>query len=369
MKTYFIIAGEASGDMHGAGLIKALKKQEPEARFVGMGGEKMQEAGCVLLQDYQNMAFMGVVAVLGNLGHIRENFRIAQQGLLETKPDALVLIDYPSFNLKIAAYCRQHLPSTPIYYYIPPKIWAWKSWRVHKIGKLCDQVLGIFPFEPAFYARYGYHAQYVGNPTMDAIRDFETQTNEPIETQPCIAILPGSRRREIAKCLPKMLEAAQKIEGYNIVIAGAPEIERSFYEQYAPQPNIVFGQTYEWVKRAKVAIVNSGTATLETALLRCPQVAVYHAPCPKWAWGLRKYIFKIPYFTLPNIVAGKTVIQELIGPFFTAEAVEKEARRLLTDETYRQQMLQAYQEIRDILGDQPAAQTAAQWIITQPKKH
>ncbi len=380
MAKYFLIAGEASGDLHASNLIRALQEQDTNAMFVGLGGDKMQAAGCTLVQHYREMAFMGFVAVLKNLNKVRRNFAIAHEALLETKPDALILIDYPSFNLKVAAWCKKHLPKTKIYYYIPPKIWAWKSWRVHKIAKLCDKILGIFPFEPAFYAKYGYHADYVGNPTMDSVREFEVQqrsssafNSEAVQRSKIIAILPGSRKHEISNCLPKMLEAAHKVLAserltangeWQIIVTGAPGIEPAFYDRFLQGEKIVFDQTYSLLQKASVAIVNSGTATLETALLDCPQVAVYHVEAARLMGLLRPIMFKIPHFTLVNIIPNKEVIKEKIAYLFTVDEVANEVKRILTDDTYRNQMLTDYQHIRDILGPNPAATTAAK-IITQ----
>lgn len=364
--TCFIIAGEASGDLHAGNLIRAIRHQRPEIRFVGMGGDEMREAGCHIVQDYRKMAFMGIVAVLRNIKNIRRNFAIAQQALLATTPEILILIDYPTFNLKIAAFCRKHLPHTKIYYYIPPKIWAWKTWRIHKIARYSDRILGIFPFEPAFYARYGYHADYVGNPTMDsteAYRQHATPCPSPT-SRPLVAILPGSRRHEIANCLPRMLEAARRIKECDIVVAGAPGIEPEFYNTWIEDERIVFGETYRLLTQAKAAVVNSGTATLEAALLCCPQVAVYHIACGRAVGIVRHLLFKIPHFTLVNIIAGKEVIKELLAYLFTTDNVEAELRRLLTDDPYRQTMLQNYATLRHTLGTTPAADTAAR-IISQ----
>lgn len=323
----------------------------------------MEAAGCRLVQHYRNMAFMGIVAVVRNLGKVRRNFQIAQQSLLETHPDVLVLIDYPTFNLKIAAFCRKHLPRTKIYYYIPPKIWAWKTWRVHKIARYSDRILGIFPFEPAFYERYGYHADYVGNPTMDSVEAYKRTVTAPVTpTRPLVALLPGSRKHEIANCLPRMLEAARRLSGCDIVVSGAPGIEPAFYDTWLQGEPIVFGETYRLLTEATAAVVNSGTATLEAALLGCPQVAVYHIACGRLVGLIRPFLFKIPHFTLVNIIAGKEVIRELLAYLFTADNVETELRRLLTDEPYRQTLLQNYDTIRRTLGTTPAADTAAHII-------
>ncbi len=361
---YFIIAGEASGDLHGAGLINQLNQLDPSAVFLGMGGDKMHNAGCRLVRHYRNMAFMGIIAVLKNLNKVNENFRIAENALLHCQPDALILIDYPSFNLKVAEFCKKYLPSTKIFYYIPPKIWAWKRWRVHKIARLSDRILGIFPFEPAFYARYGYKALYVGNPTMDSVSGFLRLSHElNTERKHIIAILPGSRRHEIEKCLPAMLLAARNIQDYKIVVAGAPGVEPAFYDKYLQGETLVFDKTYSILSEAEVAVVNSGTATLETALLRCPQVAVYHINCGKFLWSIRRWVFQIPYFTLVNILADKEVIKECIGPLFTAQNIETEVRKLLTDSGYRNKMLQEYDRIASELGTTPAAVNAAKQII------
>ncbi len=361
---YFIISGEASGDLHGAGLISQLQRLDPMAEFMGLGGDKMQRAGCNLVQHYRNMAFMGISAVLRNIHKVNENFRLAENALLNYQPDALILIDYPSFNLRIAQFCKKRLPSVKIFYYIPPKIWAWKSWRVHKIAELSNLVLAIFPFEPAFYRRYGYKALYVGNPTMDSVRAYQqAKSNIPSGREHLIAILPGSRKQEISKCLPTMLQAARNMEGYKIVVAGAPGIESAFYEKYLQDERIVFDETYRLLSMAEAAIVNSGTATLETALLRCPQVAVYHIACGKFLWNIRQLVFKIPFFTLVNILGNKEVIKEYIGPLFTADNIECGVRQLLTDTTCRSKMVKDYDDIATLLGDGNAAENAAKCIV------
>lgn len=368
MNKYFLIAGEASGDMHAAALIQQLRCKDSQARFVGLGGDRMAAAGCRLYQHYKNMAFMGFAAVLRNLGQVRRNFRIARQALLEEKPDVLILVDYPSFNLKIASFCRQHLPSTKIYYYIPPKVWAWKRWRIHQICRLCDKVLGIFPFEPDFYTRYGYSCTYVGNPTMEEITHW-TSAHPYVDTpsSPYIVLLPGSRLSEVKHCLPRMMEAARRMEGYRIVVTAAPGLTDDVYTEYLIHGETLTRDTYTAVRYAEAAVVNSGTATLETALLGCPQVAVYHLALSPLIALLRRWmqpiIFRIPYFTLVNIIAGKQVIRECVANDFSVTNVENELRRLLTDGTYKKNMLDSYGHISAILGNQSAAETAAQIIV------
>ena len=280
MARYFIIAGEASGDKHAAGLIEQLKAHDPEAQFSGLGGDLMAAAGCRLHRHYREMAFMAFVEVLRNLGRVRRNFQAAKEAMLKEQPDVLVLIDYPTFNLRMAAYCRRHLPGTKVVYYIPPKVWAWKRWRVHKIARLCDLVLGIFPFEPDFYKQYGYRCEYVGNPTAEQVRAYKlsavSHQSSAVSRQPRIAILPGSRQSEVRHCLPVMLEAARRMQGYETVVTAAPGLDDAFYAPYLQEGEQLTRETYAAVQEAQAAIVNSGTATLETALLGCPQVAVYH---------------------------------------------------------------------------------------------
>lgn len=335
---------------------------------MGLGGDKMRAAGCDIRVDYRDMAYMGVAAVLLNMHKIRRNFRIARQTLLSERPDVLILIDYPSFNLRMAQFCRKNLPTTRIVYYIPPKVWAWKAWRVHSISRYTDEVLGIFPFEPAFYAHYGYHCQYVGNPTADCIRDWRTANPQAgiITDDRIIALLPGSRPSEIRHCLPTMLEAARRVAGanYRIVVAVAPGIDDTFYTPYL-HDEILTHDTYALVAAARAAVVNSGTATLETALLGCPQTAVYYIACSRWLeWLIRPILFRTRFFTLVNIIPQKHVIQELIASRFTTENVEQELRRLLTDDSYRVTMMTNYEQISILLGHQYSYMAAAESIVS-----
>lgn len=362
--TYFLIAGEASGDLHASNLMQALLQQDPQAHFVGLGGDKMRQCGCTLLQDYRQMAFMGFVAVFQNLHKVRANFRIAQQGLLNHQPDVLILIDYPSFNLRMAAFCKKHLPQTKIVYYIPPKVWAWKKRRVHAIARYCDRILGIFPFEEDFYRQYGYHCTYVGNPTMDSIRDYVQEHQKVDHHESTIVLLPGSRKNEIAHCLPVMLAAARQVQQHThhpIVVTAAPGVEDDFYAPYL-QHETLTRNTYVALQQASAAVVNSGTATLETALLGCPQTAVYYVAGGKLTNPLRHLCFSIPHFTLVNILARHEVIKELLAGDFTQQKVAAELQRLLDDAAYREHMLHEYEHIRQLLGQQPAATTAAQMI-------
>lgn len=335
----------------------------------------MQAAGCKLYQHYSKMAYMGYLAVIAHLGDIRRNIQIAQQSLLSERPDELILIDYPGFNLRMAAFCRKHLPQTRVTYYIPPKIWAWKRWRVHKIGKYCHRILGIFPFEPAFYAKYGYTCTYVGNPTAEAIADYQQSAisyqQSAVSGQQYIALLPGSRRHEISNCLPRMLAGtAQALQAYpdirRIVVTMAPSIEKSFYEPFiAAYPMVELrSDTYNVVSHAEAAVVNSGTATLETALLDCPQVAVYHLAGGVLLDIMRYLVIRIPNFTLVNILADRALIVEMLGRHFTPQAVCDELHRLIGNKEYVSRMREGYAEIRRLLGTNPTAMTAATIITT-----
>lgn len=325
----------------------------------------MRTAGCELHQHIENMAFMGFVAVLAHWREVIDNFRIARQALLEEKPDVLILIDYPSFNLRMAKFCRRHLPDTKIVYYIPPKVWAWKRRRIHTIARLCDEVLGIFPFEPAFYARYGYSCTYVGHPTAEQMTRIPRTPRIPRT----LAILPGSRPSEIKHCLPKMLQAAERFPEYKVMVCAAPGINEDFYTPYLFRTHATLTRdTYACVQQASAAIVNSGTATLETALLGCPQVAVYHLACSRligWIRWMQPLFFSIKHFTPVNIIADKAIIRECIANEFTVDKVAEELHRLLHDEAYQKEMLANYEHLSALLGSHPASATAAQIITTR----
>lgn len=348
--TYFFLVGEASGDMHAAALIATLRQHDPDAQLVGTGGDMMQAAGVRLVIHYRDMAFMGVIAVLRNLRQIRKNFRITEQAILDAKPDVVYLVDYPSFNLKMAQFVRKHLPKTKIIYYIPPKVWAWKTHRIHRIARLCDEVQSIFPFEPAFYAKFGYRCTYVGNPTARAIAAWQEEHSQ-IKNSEYLALLPGSRKNEISNCLPKMLKAVKQSSNLPIVIVAAPGIDDAFYKPYLSDNITLTRDAWKTLSVAKAALVASGTATLEAALLGCPQVAVYRIITSRWLGWLRPFIFKIKYFTLVNIIAGKQVIYEAIGPKFSTANIRRELQRILTDEEYKKNMLANYEHIKNLMSD------------------
>lgn len=367
--TYFLIAGEASGDMHGARLIEAIKQQDADAQFVGLGGDLMEQQGMILLRHYRHMAFMGFLAVLSHLPEVLRNIRMTQQALLQTKPDVLILIDYPSFNLRMAKFAKQHL-ATKVCYYISPKLWAWKSYRIQTIRRYVDRMYTIFPFETDYYAKRDYKVSYVGNPTQETVDAFlQTTWDEQtfrlthhLDERPIVALLAGSRRQEIVACLPLMLRVAQQFPQMQVVVAAAPGVDTSLYTSLAPKVPILFNATYPLLRCAKVAVVNSGTATLETALIGVPQVVVYHVFGGRLAYGLKECFIHTKYVSLVNIIAQREVVRELIAHLFTEENLHRELNRLIADEEYRLEILKGYAELRQMLGQESAANNAAHAI-------
>lgn len=367
---YFIIAGEASGDLHGAPLIGAIKQRDPDARFSFLGGDLMAAAaGTAPAVHYRDMAFMGYIDVIRHLGKIRRNFSVARSILSDERPDALVLIDYPSFNLKMAAYAGKL--GIPTYYYISPKVWVWKQWRVKTIKKVIDRMFVIFPFEVDFYKNLGYEVTYVGNPSVGEV-DAALAGITPGETvkglfhhgKPYIALLPGSRLSEIRTNLPVMVEAIKRFPQYNAVVAGAPAVDPAFYEQftrineYRVLP-VVTGDTLALVAGARAALVTSGTATLETALAGTPQVALYRHSGSKFVYNVMRRILKGKYVTLPNLIADDEVIPELLLHLCTPASVSDALGAILPDGPARQAQLDGYARIRAILGESDAAKACA----------
>lgn len=371
---YFLVAGEASGDLHGSNLMAALKKQDANAEFCFLGGDLMQAQGGRLVKHYREMAFMGFIPVLLNLKTILRNMKMCQEEIIKFQPDVLILIDYPGFNLKVAKYIKTHT-DIPVYYYISPKVWAWKEYRVKSFKKYVDVMLSILPFEVDFYKKHNYKIDYVGNPVVDAVANFEEQHKEDtketfvndnkLENKPIIALLAGSRRQEIKDNLPAMLDVVKDFPDFQPIIAGAPALELEYYQKYMGDSNckIVFGQTYRLLKYADAALVTSGTATLETALFRIPQVVCYKTPIPKIVYWAFKNILHTKYISLVNLIADKTVVQELFAKFFSVENIKEEVNKLLYDEEYKNNMLSEYDRIIEILGDPGASDRAANIII------
>lgn len=369
---YFLIAGEASGDLHASNLMRELKLQDPKAEFCFLGGDLMSAQGGKIIKHYREMAFMGFFTVLKNAKTVLKNLEDCKQAIVDFKPDVVILVDYPSFNLRIAKFVKKNL-SIPVFYYISPKIWAWKEFRIKQIKKYIDKMYTILPFETEFYKKHRYEVQYVGNPTVDSIasRPNQTQTFEDfcklnyLSNKPIIALLAGSRKQEISSCLPKMVEASSSFIDYQIVIAGAPGIDTDFYNQFISDKtvSIVFNQTFGLLAQAQSAVVNSGTATLETAIIGTPQVVVYNVWGGKLAMLVKKLIIKVKYISLVNLIAEKEVVKELIAHHFSVENIEKELALLLYDDVYRARIKANYEKIAKKLGEPETAKRVANKII------
>ena len=374
---YYIIAGEASGDLHASNLMQAIKEKENNAEFRFFGGDLMQQVGGTLVKHYRELAFMGFVPVLLNLKTILRNLEICKKDIVEFAPDVVILVDYPGFNLKIAKYLKLNT-SIPVTYYISPKIWAWKEYRIKDFKKYVDQMLCILPFEVDFYKKHNYPVNYVGNPTVDAIekRENKNQTFQEfidlhkLEDKPIIAILAGSRKQEIEDNLPHMLKAIEVFKSHQVVIAGAPGIDKDFYDKTLDDNNatLLFGQTYNILSQANVALVTSGTATLETALLNVPQVVCYKTPVPNLIYWAFKNLFHAPYISLVNLIADKKVVRELFAKFFSVENIHDETEKLLFDPEYRKNMLREYKLIQEKLGTENASDKAAKLIYDRLSK-
>ena len=372
---YYLIVGEASGDLHASNLMRALKEGDPQADFRFFGGDLMSEVGGTRVKHYKELAYMGFIPVLLHLRTIFRNMELCKKDIVGWQPDVVILVDYPGFNLKIAEYVKKHT-DIPIYYYISPKIWAWKEYRIKNIKRDVDELFSILPFEVDFFKGHQYPIHYVGNPCVDAVDAFrknhtetfgEFVSSNSLEDKPVIALLAGSRKQEIKDNLPDMLEAAKPFVGqYQLVLAGAPGINPAYYQQYigADVPvRIVFGQTYRLLAQAAVALVTSGTATLETALFRVPQVVCYYMAMGKLISFLRRHILKVKYISLVNLVANREVVRELVADGMTVENVRTELDALLNDSAYRNNMLQEYDRMIEILGPAGASRQAASKMI------
>ncbi|MCR4559464.1 MAG: lipid-A-disaccharide synthase [Bacteroidales bacterium] len=368
---YFIIAGEASGDLHAANLMKQLKKVDSKADFMFFGGNLMQKEGGKMLVHYRDTAYMGVTEVLANWKKIKKNFEICYKNLLEYSPDAVVFVDYPGFNLKVAKFAKTHGFKT--FYYISPKIWAWKKRRAYTIKKYIDKMFAIFPFEQDFYKQFGYQVEYVGNPLVDAMKGYELLEKEAfikkydLSDKPKIAFVPGSRKNEIQKLLPEMMKIIPDFGGeYEFLVCGAPGMDRTFYDTFLNENvKIIFGDTYNVVKNSVAAVVTSGTATLETAFLGTPQVVVYKLNTISYIAA--ELLVKIKYFSLVNIISGKEVVKELLQTKLS-EDIKKEVMKILGDNDYRDKMLTEYQKIKEISGDGTASEKTAGIIYNEIKR-
>ena len=360
---YYLIVGEASGDLHASHLMRALKDVDAEAEFRFFGGDLMTAVGGTRVRHYKELAYMGFVPVLLHLPTILRNMKMCKQDVVDWQPDCLILVDYPGFNLKIAQFVKSHT-NIPIYYYISPKIWAWKEYRIKNIKRDVDELFSILPFEVDFFEKkHHYPIHYVGNPTADEVSEF-LQSSPEAKKEQVIALLAGSRRQEIKDNLPAMLEAVKPYENdYQIVVAGAPGIEPAYYQQFMQDSkvDIVFGQTYALLAKSYAALVTSGTATLETCLFDVPQVVCYKIPMPTVLGFLRRHFLKVKYVSLVNLVAGREVVKELLEDFSVAN-IRNELQKILSGPD-RERMLQGYQEVKRALGDEKAPDNAARLIV------
>lgn len=365
---YFLIAGEASGDLHGAALMNALKEHDQGADFRYFGGDLMQLQGGILLKHYREMAFMGGIEVLMNIRTIKRNFQQCKKEILHFMPDVLILIDYPGFNIKIAEFARKN--NIRVFWFIAPKVWAWKEWRVKKLKAYVNELFTILPFETEFFQKHQVRVHYVGNPLCDAIekakKGFRTRSRfiaeNHLDDRPIIALLPGSRVQEIKYMLPVMTRFAADYPDYQFVISGASWLEKSLYGRYASQKGmkILFGQTYELLHNSFAALVTSGTATLETALMNIPQAVLYKMIGGKFFYRLFRLIFlKVKFVSLPNLILGRQAIREFVMDEMRYERVKPELERMLNDMEYRKAMFEDYRELHNIVGEAGAARRAA----------
>jgi len=362
---YYIIAGEASGDLHGSNLMKALRQQDPEAEFRVWGGDLMQAAGGDLRKHYRDLAFMGFWEVLMNLRTILRNIEFCKEDILAYHPDALILIDYPGFNLRIATWAKAQ--DFKVLYYISPQLWAWHASRVHDIKQSVDKMYVILPFEPEFYKKYDYEVEFVGHPLLDVVENFQPNPDfrheNALDERPIIALLPGSRKQEISRMLEMMLTAVSKFPEHQFVIAGAPSQDRAFYEAILAKANktevaIVENQTYHLLSYAEAALVTSGTATLETALFDVPEVVCYKGSPISYAIAKRLVGKRIQYIALVNLIVDRLLVKELIQHELTPKNIQRELKKILQPE-HAQAIKTGYAELRNKLGNAGASARAA----------
>lgn len=371
---YYLIVGEASGDLHASRLMQSLIQYDPEAEFRFFGGDLMAKVGGTRVKHYRELAYMGFIPVLLHLPTIFKNMKMCKEDIMRWKPDAVILVDYPGFNLSIAKFVKKNT-SIPVYYYISPKIWAWKEWRIKAIKRDVKEMFSILPFEVAFYEKkHHYKIHYVGNPTAEEVDNFRHVYSESkdefcqrngLSSKPIIAILAGSRKQEIKDNLPSMLEAARHFEDYQMVVAAAPSITESYYKRFLENSDakMVKTQTYELLAHATVALVTSGTATLETALLNVPQVVCYETPVPKLIRFAFKHIIKVRFISLVNLIADKEIVQELLADRFSIRNIANELYRILPGQPSRERMLADYQLVRERLGKEVAPDNAARIMV------
>ena len=378
---YYLIVGEASGDLHASRLMRSLKKYDELAEFRFFGGDLMAAEGGTRVKHYKELAYMGFVPVLLHLGTIFSNMKRCKEDIVAWKPDVVILVDYPGFNLNIAKFLKKNT-LIPVYYYISPKIWAWKEWRIKSIKRDVSEMFSILPFEVPFYEqKHKYPIHYVGNPTAQEVAEFRAGYHQTYEEfcrennldsrKPIIALLAGSRLQEIKDNLPAMIEVAERFEDYQMVLAGAPSIEDEYYDQFleGTPVRVVKNKTYQLLSHTTAALVTSGTATLETALFNVPQVVCYETPLPKLIRFAFNHVLKVDYISLVNLVANKEVVPEMFADKFTIDGIANELYKIMPGQPARERMLAGYQEVLRELGNKVAPDEAASIMVDLLRKH
>ncbi len=373
-KKIYVIAGEASGDLHASNLMQAMLDRDPNINFRFWGGDKMkhvQSAG--LVKHIRDLAFMGFWEVITNIRKILKNITFCKEDILEYAPDAILLVDYPGFNLRIAEWA--HEKGIKVIYYISPQVWAWKQKRVHKIKKVVDKMYVILPFEKEFYEQFDYEVDYVGHPLLDEIAKHgfndeqrsQFYQRHDLDERPIIAVLPGSRRQEVSKKLPIMLDALKLFPDYQVIIAGAPSLDAEFYAPFnSENVKMISNETYALLASSEAAVVTSGTATLETALFKIPEVVCYKSS--RFSYEIAKRLVKVKYISLVNLIMDQEVVKELIQADCNANAIRKELSRLLNDDEYRAKLMFNYKELEKILGGGGASDKVAQSLLRELEK-
>ena len=380
---YYLIAGEASGDLHASRLMRSLKAKDPEAEFRYFGGDLMAQEGGTQVKHYRELAYMGFIPVLMHLRTILRNMKMCKRDIAEWRPDAVILVDYPGFNLSIAKFVHKwrgnlpspatHHPSPKIYYYIAPKLWAWKEYRIKSLKRDVDELFSILPFEVDFFeGKHHYPIHYVGNPTAQEVREWLKNEELRVKNEELniVALLAGSRRQEIKDNLPAMIKATRHLAGrYDVVLAGAPSIEEDYYRTFIEGTHVrlVMNQTYQLLSEATAALVTSGTATLETCMFSVPQVVCYYTPLKHVIGFLRRLVLKVKYVSLVNLIADREVVTELVAETFSVSNIRRELEAILPGGDRRQQMLDDYREVYRRLGESNAPDRAAELMISYLK--
>ena len=378
---YYLIVGEASGDLHASRLMRSLKKYDELAEFRFFGGDLMAAEGGTRVKHYKELAYMGFVPVLLHLGTIFSNMKRCKEDIVAWKPDVVILVDYPGFNLNIAKFLKKNT-LIPVYYYISPKIWAWKEWRIKSIKRDVSEMFSILPFEVPFYEqKHKYPIHYVGNPTAQEVAEVRAGYHQTYEEfcrennldsrKPIVALLAGSRLQEIKDNLPAMIEVAERFEDYQMVLAGAPSIEDEYYDKFleGTPVRVVKNKTYQLLSHTTAALVTSGTATLETALFNVPQVVCYETPLPKLIRFAFNHVLKVDYISLVNLVANKEVVPEMFADKFTIDGIANELYKIMPGQPARERMLAGYQEVLRELGSKVAPDEAASIMVDLLRKH